>query len=89
MFEVIIDTWSFWCSVLLTIWLVAAYTKAELFRFEYAHKTYLFSRKLNFVTKEIDLLPINSCIQRFYRPKIPCYYDHSNDDEDSLINFAK
>ncbi|KMK75674.1 hypothetical protein [Alkalihalobacillus pseudalcaliphilus] len=88
MLEIIVDTWAFWSSVVLTIWLVSAYTRAELFRFEFTYQAMLHSNQVQITPGQIYLRLTCRPMTIFYRPKIPNSFDQ-NDDEDSPFIYSR
>ncbi|GAF65731.1 putative ATPase [Bacillus sp. TS-2] len=90
MFELIMDAFSFWLSILFTVWVVTAYGRSILYKFEYDYSSSWSKKKLRLKSKLTSYLPLSQIIQRLYRPKIPSFHDHhnDNDEEDALIGFT-
>lgn len=82
MIEIITDMTTLWVSVMMTVLLVAAMTKANVLLIEWELRT---SWKKQFIHTEVQEL-VNSMLihqsSKQYKPKIPSSRDHNNEDDE-------
>jgi hypothetical protein len=80
--EIISDVTTLWVSVVMTVLLVAAATKANVLLIEWELRS---SWKKQFIdlNEQEPVSPILIHLSRMlYKPKIPSTYDHNNQDDE-------
>ncbi len=90
MLEVLSDMTMLWISVVITVLLVAAFTKANVLALEWELRTNWKRQLVDFSKHEqINPLLIPSQI-KYYRPKMPSRMDHLDQDEEgpSLVVYC-
>ncbi|ARK29158.1 hypothetical protein [Halalkalibacter krulwichiae] len=88
MIEIITDLTSLWVSVVMTVLLVAAMTKANILRFEWELHTG-WKRKFVDVSEQEPENPMLIHLSRMKcKPKIPSTNDHKNQDDDDATSIV-
>ncbi|WP_332631117.1 hypothetical protein [Halalkalibacter flavus] len=86
MIEIVSDMTMVWVTIIMTVLVVAAFTKANVLMIEWELRT---SWKRQYIHMD-DQAGVNSSLiqpsSKQYRPKIPSFIDHKNqDDEDPIL----